>query len=253
MNEVGFSFPGKEVHTVRALKKMWFLMDLPSSAVRIGTVHNSNYFSDQDVFCATFFLLKLDMRLTDPVEGTGEVAMRKMLMGQRSMYPLRNMLMGKLRKIDLITMYIRYDYNPMPAEAHMECLGVAPELQGRGCLEGWGVLNTRLLRPDELLLREQKRRNMNLHLRYLEMIRFGFKMQFNHLGRNYDKKMTLRDSTKSMDELVKRIKEVGKAREGSELKAWNRQIQDAIDRANFPEKIKARQEKTTVWMFGKKK
>jgi hypothetical protein len=202
MREMGHVMVGKERDMLRALKKMWFLMDLPRNGVRIAVIHNQNYFSDQDIFFATFFLIKLDMRFGDPIEGTGEIGLRKLMMGQRSLYPLRDLLLGKLDFIKILKMWIYYDHSPLPQHRHLPSFGVHPFLIGRGCLEGWGAGNIRLLRPDELMVREQIRRSMELHLRYLEMVRWGYRMQVNGKEKSGKKRMGETEGRKELRELM---------------------------------------------------
>ncbi|KIW07139.1 uncharacterized protein PV09_02011 [Verruconis gallopava] len=177
LEEHGHSFPGKPNELVLALKKMWFIMDLPRNGPRIGVMHNTGYWTDRDILIATTFLVKLDMRLTDPVEGTGEISLRNLMLGQRSLCPLRDLLLGRLNKVQLMRMWVLYDWKLQPAGLRLPCLGVPPHLVGRGCLENWGLGNVmeRMLRPDELLVRENIRRGLDLHLNYLEMMRWGYK------------------------------------------------------------------------------
>jgi hypothetical protein len=248
LREKGHGLIGKEVDLMRAVLKMWFLMDLPRNGVRIGVVHNTQYWTDQDIFMATFFLIKLDMRFTDPVEGTGEIGLRKLIMGQRGLFPLRNLLMGKLDFIEVVKMWVKYDYTPLPSNRHLPAFGIPPHLIGRGCLEGWGhgQQTMRLLRPDELVLREQIRRSMDLHMRYLEMVRWGYRMQSNDKSRERSGKVTVLESTRKHDVMVdmqRRRKEAwGAKKEREEREFEGRELER--------EKRKGRK---SVWLLGKKK
>ncbi|GAB7360643.1 hypothetical protein MBLNU230_g0523t1 [Neophaeotheca triangularis] len=51
---------------VDALKRMWFLMDLPLNSHRIALLRNRNYFTNCHIFLLTLFFLKLDMAFTSP-------------------------------------------------------------------------------------------------------------------------------------------------------------------------------------------
>jgi hypothetical protein len=260
MREQGHEFVGKWNDTVKSLKKMWFMMDLPRNGVRIATVHNENYWSDQDLFMATFFLVKLDMRLTDPVEGTGEMGLRKLMMGQRSLFSLRNLLQGKLDTLRLLQLYVCYDFQPRPENQHLPCLGIPPEAIGRGCVESWGLGQQRLLRPDELLLRENIRRTMNLHMRYMEMIRWGYKMQSNARDQNKLRKVkvTIGESTKRLDWAVGRLKEVVKVQYDRDV-AWMKrkeaeiEAREEVKLSGMGEKIGVRPKAKSAWCLGKKR
>lgn len=52
--------------TVDALKRMWFLMDLPLNSHRIALLRNRNYFTAGHIYLLTQFFLKLDMAFTSP-------------------------------------------------------------------------------------------------------------------------------------------------------------------------------------------
>ncbi|KAI9858854.1 MAG: hypothetical protein M1824_004019 [Vezdaea acicularis] len=86
------------------LKKVWMALDIGTNAKRIGLFHNPALWSDEDLYIATMFFIKLDMRLSDPVDGCGESTFRKMMMGQRSLSILCTCLNagGRLRQLDIL-------------------------------------------------------------------------------------------------------------------------------------------------------
>lgn len=55
----------------QALQKIWFLLDIGDTARRIAILRNRSAWTDSHLLAATDFLVKLDMRLTDPRTGTG--------------------------------------------------------------------------------------------------------------------------------------------------------------------------------------
>jgi hypothetical protein len=199
MNEAGHYFIGGETNMVKAIKKIWFTMDMPRNGARIGTMHNTGYWTDKDIFMAVFFLIKLDMRFTDPIEGTGEKSLRQLMLGQRGLYQLRDLLTGKLNKIQLLQMWVMYDYTVRPENRHLPVMGVPPNLIGHLCQEGWGYGTGRLLRPDELLVREGVRRSLNLHMKYIEILRWGHIMQ--SVGKKKSELTRFRDR-RPLDEFV---------------------------------------------------
>ena len=74
------------------LKKVWFTIDLSDNARRTAMMHNTTFWSNRDLFLATMFFLKLNMRLTHPATGNGELSLRTLLLGQRSLSTLSKVL-----------------------------------------------------------------------------------------------------------------------------------------------------------------
>jgi hypothetical protein len=171
MEESGFVFPKGMLDV---LKKIWFTMDLPTTDARIGVIHNGGYWLDRDLFLASLFFLKLDLRFSDPVEGSGELSLRGLMMGCRNLLPLRNLLQNKARMIHAIQLKVWYDYVPLnPQSAQKDIFGVPAHLIGWGCTEGWGRGTRRLIRIDEAVLRENIRRSMPMQKWYLDFIKAG--------------------------------------------------------------------------------
>lgn len=160
------------------LKKIWFTIDIGDNARRVGVMHNTKFWTDKDIYVATMFFIKLDMRLTDPITGTGELGMRKMLLGQRSLSTLLRVLKREemLTQIDVLKMMVLWNYRPAPHLAHLSIMGVPPRLIGKLQYEGWGNSGSTMLmmQIDELVMRESVRRSLDLHKEYVDMILFGF-------------------------------------------------------------------------------
>jgi hypothetical protein len=170
MSKHGFNFPPELDLT---LKKIWFTMDLPRNGNRIGVLHQSGYWLDRDVFLASMFFMKLDLRLSDPVEGSGQNAIRTLMLGCRNLLPMRDILCARVRSIHIMRLFTWYDYRPSPQNLGMPIFGVPPELVGRGFTEGWGRGNTRLLRVDEGVMSEGIRRSLNLQRFYFDFVMSG--------------------------------------------------------------------------------
>jgi hypothetical protein len=170
MAEHGHIFPPELEET---LKKIWFTMDLPRNGNRIGVLHQSGYWLNRDLFLATMFFVKLDMRFSDPVEGTGELYLRKLMFGCRNLLPLRDILLNKCRTIHILRLWIWYDYRPSFQNRNLQIMGVPAAAVGRGHTEGWGRGTSRLLRIDEGVMREGVRRSLGLHNFYLDFLLFG--------------------------------------------------------------------------------
>ena len=162
-------------YTSMAIKKIWFLLDIGDNPRRISVVQNKNIWTKRDLFLATMFFIKLDMRLTDPVNGNGEVRMRKMLFAQRSLTTLWRVLKREamLTQLDMARMFVQWAYNPLPQHRGMSIVGVPPNEIGRGEYESWGLGPNKILKPDDLVLRKTARRKMNMKKKYLDMMLWG--------------------------------------------------------------------------------
>ena len=157
------------------LKKMWLLMDVATTASRVQFMH-SKYFSAYDLYNIQFFIVKLDMRFNDPIDGPGDDYLRKLFLGQRGLTPLRNALKRTtfLSQEECIEAAIRYDYKPYWRGRPMPVFGVPAHEVGIGHLEGWGKGIVHLIRPDELVIREAVRRQLDLKNHLLGMMLWGY-------------------------------------------------------------------------------
>ncbi|KAF2232755.1 hypothetical protein EV356DRAFT_504730 [Viridothelium virens] len=162
-----------------ALKKVWLLLDLPYNKTRLSMMHNPKFWSDQDLFRATLWFVKLDMLFGDPITGTGnEVDMRKLLFAQRSLTVLWRVLRRELfqTEMDIMQLYVGTWYQPLPLSDSdgASLMGVPAHLVGRMNHEGWGAGQERLLRPDELVMRESMKRDLRLDTQIMDMMSYGF-------------------------------------------------------------------------------
>ncbi|KZF20352.1 hypothetical protein L228DRAFT_250033 [Xylona heveae TC161] len=162
--------------TKLTIKKIWFTMDLAHNSTRVGLMHNSSFWTDNDIFYACLFFIKLDMRFNDPIDGEGHGGLRQLMLGQRSLTTLWKALRHEdpLTPLGLMRLYVRWSYQPAPEHRHMSILGVPADQVGRGCKEGWGKGAVSLLRPDQLVVREGIRRRLDIHKRYMDMMLFGY-------------------------------------------------------------------------------
>ena len=168
----GHRFPKRARLT---LKKIWFTMDISDNARRIGIMHNTTFWSNKDLFLATMFFLKLDMRLTHPTAGNGETGLRKMLLGQRSLSTLANVLRREEMRtqVDMLRMIVRFNYEP-PRHREMEIMGVPSHEIGRLQYEGWGAKETKFIQIDELVRKEAVKRKLNLQNYFVDMMIYGY-------------------------------------------------------------------------------
>ena len=157
------------------VKKIWFTIDISDNARRISLMRNTTFWSNKDLFLATMFFLKLDMRLTHPAAGNGEIGLRKMLLGQRSLSTLANVLRREEMKtqVDMLRMIVRFNYEPR-RHRQMDIMGVPSHEIGKLQYEGWGAKKTKFIQIDELVKREAVRRELNLQNYYVDMMIYGY-------------------------------------------------------------------------------
>lgn len=147
--------------------------------------------TNRDLHVLTMFFLKLDMLFTSPFHGTGgEYLLREFLLAERSLTPLWNWLRradGTCR-LDALRLWVRHSYvrPALPANADeeqrkeweamrkMPIMGVPPHLVGRWGYECYGLGSKRLMRPDQLTMREAVRRNLRLEGQWIRMMVWGF-------------------------------------------------------------------------------
>ncbi|KAL8827681.1 MAG: hypothetical protein Q9191_003041 [Dirinaria sp. TL-2023a] len=192
--------------TSLTLKKIWFTIDIPDNTRRVGFLHNVKFWRDEDLFLATEFILKLDMRLTHPVAGSGDTGMRRMLLGQRSLSTLWRVLKREemQTQLDMLRMMVRWNYEP-PFPTTESIMGI-PSHQF-GCLqwEGWAARGhfNKMLQIDELVMREGIRRGLNLHECWLDMMLDGYVDKENWTDVRWDKDVEIEvkfDGEESMEE-----------------------------------------------------
>lgn len=155
--------------TATTLKRMWLIMDIAANSGRVGFVKNRRFWTDADLYNAQMFCVKLDMLFNDPLRGPGSDSMTKLMLGQRGLFPLWQLLYRKKYTTlpELVELKVRYDYVPRAEHAHLTGTGMSAfnipfDEIGRGHLEGWGVGNRHLYRPDELVMAESTRRQLAL-------------------------------------------------------------------------------------------
>lgn len=175
--------------TVETLCKLWFMMDLPDNRRRIGLVRNTVIWDDGDLWRATEFFIKLDMRFTHPESGSGSGDLRKLMMAQRSLSTLWRVLKREecRTQLEVLRMAVRTHYIP-PSHRHLPILGVPPNRIGALQWEGYGARpGKRLLQIHQLVMREGIRRELPLQTWYLDMALDGFvdkKEEGEHLWEN---------------------------------------------------------------------
>ena len=175
--------------TLETLCKLWFMMDLPDNRRRIGLVRNTVIWGTGDLWRATEFFIKVDMRFTHPENGSGSGDLRKLMMAQKSLSTLWRVLKREecRTQLEVLRMAVRTNYIP-PTHRHLPILGVPPNRIGALQWEGYGALpGKRLLQIHQLVMREGIRRQIPLQKWYLDMALDGFvdkKEEGEHLWEN---------------------------------------------------------------------
>ena len=168
--------------TSRAIKKVWLTMDARSNYTRVGLIHNQDFWLDEDICLASLFFIKLDMRFLDPIDGMGYVGLRELLLGQKGLTVLWKALKREALTsyVELWQLFLRYAYVPPQQSRGWSIMGVPASEIGMGCRD----LTVKtpedpyrkpyLMRPDELVVREAIRRQMDLDKEYIEMMLWGY-------------------------------------------------------------------------------
>ncbi|KAM0723860.1 hypothetical protein Q7P37_000850 [Cladosporium fusiforme] len=128
--------------TLMTLKRLWFILDLPTSTARILVIHSREYMCNAALHILTMLFLKIDMHFTDP-EGRLWPAnhpdpyhyppqlankafvgcsLRKTLFAERSLTPLWRLLRGwspdprapaaPPSRLDMVRLWVRHYYEP---------------------------------------------------------------------------------------------------------------------------------------------
>lgn len=160
------------------IKKIWFTIDSGNNMIRNGLLRNRRFWTDEDLYLATLFFIKLDLCFTHPVTGNGEVGLRKMLLGQRSLSTLLSVLKRRqlLNQSELMCMLVKWDFHltEQQREEKKTLWGVPQYKAGQLSLEGWVMTGQKLSQVDELVMREAIKRGLHIHEKYMDMILYGY-------------------------------------------------------------------------------
>lgn len=149
------------------IKKLWFLMDILDNKRRGWMIQNRNIWPDVDLYLGVLFLVKLEEFLLMINFGPQHNKVRCLLLAQKSMTLLRDVVCDKalLTGPELNYAYTRWEHVPTPDEVGVALHGVPPEEVGSLKFEGYvnyGHGKPEFQAPDEVLLRECVARNLDL-------------------------------------------------------------------------------------------
>ncbi|KAK0383442.1 hypothetical protein NLU13_9353 [Sarocladium strictum] len=165
----------------RTLLRLWLLLDVPTSFQRQAFLRNVKLWADGDLYNAQFLFVKLAMHFNDPIYGPNTHELLHLMMGQKGLFPLWQLLMRKrfTRLREILELKVRYDFDVPPDHwgrdyFDQEIHGVPFEDVGRGHLESWGLGEAHLMRPDELIPLEAVTRGLELDKHLMHMVVWGF-------------------------------------------------------------------------------
>ena len=207
-----------------ALKRLWFMLDIPDNARRIGYVHNKSLMTDLDLYFSACFFTKLDMRLNDPISGEKRDGMRKLLLAQRSFTTILCVLKHEAltTRYDILKEWVRLKYTPAEDELSLKSIfGIPIEQVGKKRLEFWGLKSAAqmertpapLLRPDQLIVREAFKRGMRFDKHYLRFMLYGYVRPDtleDYAPRTYGRRIAMmRDDEYEVDDVVGGVAALG--------------------------------------------
>lgn len=172
LNEEGLYLP-EQGET--AVKKLWFLMDIPDNQRRLAVIQNPELWTTADLFYACMFFMRIDMRCTDPLVPRAHASIRRMLMAQPSMTMTCLVLERKFlfNKHEAMQTYMRWKGTPVTVQQR-NVFGVPQHELGLLQYEGYGKVGSqaKLQRPDELVLKECVRRGMKMETAFFFMLNY---------------------------------------------------------------------------------
>lgn len=171
-----------------AILKLWFLMDVPDNSRRLWTVRNRSLWTDLDLFMAIFFIVRIDM-FVKIHRNNHSGGQRRLIMAQPSLEFCHRVLTGRALTTndELVRALIRWRYVPRHGEVFGQYLhGVPIPEVGRLQYEGYGRRRgpgVKLLRPDELILDEIRKRRLNTQEIYRRVFIYCQPHLFTHCER----------------------------------------------------------------------
>lgn len=165
------------------LKKIWLLMDCATNAQRRGFIHNPDLWTEHDLYNAQMFFVKLHMRFNEPGFGPDSPLLADTFLGSKDgLTPLWKLLRRKAYTdpVEVIQQRLRY-WVPDEDVDHWRLIGgsgkaywnVPPGELGEEHREGWGAGNLHMMRPDELVVEECVRREIEMQEHLVFMVFWG--------------------------------------------------------------------------------
>lgn len=181
LTSAGYGFPYRYKPTIF---KLWFLMDIPDMKRRMWTIQNRNLWTDLDLFMATLFIVRIDLYVKTARDNASG-GQRRLIMAQRGLKFCLDVLNGNILRteLELLKELVRWRYNPLPGEILQgdffdvpaaEVGSLQYEYYGKGQRDG----SKRLQRPDQIVLLETRRRQLNLDDMYQRIFLYAQPQEF---------------------------------------------------------------------------
>ncbi|PYI07990.1 hypothetical protein BO78DRAFT_365932 [Aspergillus sclerotiicarbonarius CBS 121057] len=197
LHTAGYPLP---LLTTLSIQKLWFLMDIPDNARREWTIRNPRIWQDGDIFFAVLFLVQVDMYLREKRDQKSN-SIRRLIMAQPTLTFLRDYMRGWVLQsnIDMLAAFVRWRYVPGAGEEGISIFGVPGHMAGGLQFEGYGrgggvgkgagvgvgvERKVKLVRPDELVLREMARRGLSMQDMYRDLLMLAQGTKYFPVDRN---------------------------------------------------------------------
>lgn len=162
------------------LKKIWMLMDMATNNLRRAFIHHQELWTDRDLYNAQMFFVKLNMRFNEPIFGPDTTILADTFLGAREgLTELWKLLRKKAyhHPNEVVRRRIKY-WVPEEFSDHYQLIGrsyfgVMPYDLGQEHKEGWGSGLIHLMRPDELVVEECVRREIDMQQHLVFMVFWG--------------------------------------------------------------------------------
>lgn len=165
-----------------SLCKFWVIMEMKSLSFRAAFLADDTIWTDTDIRNFQRFLVKLDMRLSDPVLGDGYCALSHLLLTQRSLRPLLHALTfpSKL-DTDTLTKFIVQTYPTLDVDTDTFPwlddeldTGIPQLLWGIQYKDNWSHTGERMESCVDMVIAEGVRRELNVQRDLLEFVVEGY-------------------------------------------------------------------------------
>ncbi|KAE8355753.1 hypothetical protein BDV28DRAFT_162506 [Aspergillus coremiiformis] len=160
---------GLPIECGSAIKKIWFLMDIPDNKRRIWTVENRNLWENIDILSGLYFLTQFSL-LSNNQLSVVSGRLYRLLMAQPTLTMLWDVVNGTAirHELDALKAFVRWAYTPLPHERDLDVYGVPARDVGALKYEGYGRNERTVMfyRPDMLMLHEMARRNLEASYMY---------------------------------------------------------------------------------------
>ncbi|EUC44817.1 hypothetical protein COCMIDRAFT_26963 [Bipolaris oryzae ATCC 44560] len=162
------------------LMKFWCLMEMKTTKLRLSFLKDKEIWSDADIINFQLFLVKLNMRFSDPVLGNGCCQLASLLLGQKSLSTLWKVLSGRLKlNYNRASHMVARTFHEADLDIHMHVVVeemTAEEFDALGILarEGWHKDGTKMEHAVDMVISEGIRRNLHVQKYYMDFILYGF-------------------------------------------------------------------------------